>query len=66
MQLSLLAGKAGCPEGRIEFVEVCEDCGITIEGNEALAAKLSAKGVRLADDFIPSIAKVEELTFTTA
>lgn len=63
--VALLAGEAECAEGGSEFVEVCEDHGITIEGNAVLAAELSARGVRLADDFIPSIAEVEELTFTT-
>ena len=64
--VALLAGKGECTEGGSEFVEVCEDYGIMIEGNEALASELSAKGVRLGDDFIPSIAEVGELTFTTA
>ena len=55
----VLAGEAELPENSTEFVDVCEDFGMPIEGNEAIAKELEEMNVVEAPVVIPSIRSVQ-------
>ena len=54
----VLSGEADFVENSTEYVEVCEDVGMPVEGNEELAKQLSELNVSVDEDKIPTIRSV--------
>lgn len=54
----VLNGEAELVENSTEYVEVCEDVGMPVEGNEELAEELSEMDVHVDEDKIPTIRSV--------
>ena len=59
--VKLLDGEAEPVGQSHEYIEVAEDYGLPIDGNEELADALRKLDVRLGDGFIPSIRSIEQI-----
>ena len=56
----LLDGQADCVDNGLDYIEVCDDRGLSVEEHRELAEQLRSLGVPVNEHVIPSIRIIRE------